>query len=63
MIKQAQMKKQTSSGLNAMTEAKLAQRVGHLEMLKGGKKDKKKDGDGSVLKSGGVKGAHGTARK
>lgn len=30
-----------SAGLTAVTEAALAQKAGHLEMLKGGKKDAK----------------------
>jgi len=30
--------------MTAMTEKNLAERAGHLEMLKGGKRDKKKKG-------------------
>ncbi|KAI9707949.1 MAG: hypothetical protein M1820_004368 [Bogoriella megaspora] len=42
--KQQNLKKKHSSGLTALTERKLAEKAGHLEMLKGGKKDRK-EGD------------------
>ena len=35
--------KKYSAGMTAMTEKNLAQRAGHLELLSGGKKDKKRD--------------------
>lgn len=41
MIKQNNMKKAHSSGLAAMTEKSLANKAGHLELLKGGKKEKR----------------------
>ncbi|KAJ9621992.1 hypothetical protein H2203_006873 [Taxawa tesnikishii (nom. ined.)] len=41
LIKQQQMKKKHSAGLTAMTEKSLAEKAGHLEMLRGGKKDAK----------------------
>ena len=34
-------KQKHSSGLTAMTEKSLASKAGHLELLRGGKKDKK----------------------
>ncbi|KAF2766244.1 hypothetical protein EJ03DRAFT_251675, partial [Teratosphaeria nubilosa] len=37
--KQQQMKKKHSAGLAALTEKSLAGRAGHLEILRGGKKD------------------------
>ncbi|TKA31675.1 hypothetical protein B0A50_01753 [Salinomyces thailandicus] len=39
--KQQQMKKKHTSGLTEMTEKSLAGKAGHLEMLRGGKKDSK----------------------
>ncbi|BCS23880.1 DUF2462 domain-containing protein [Aspergillus puulaauensis] len=41
LIKQQKITKKLSSGLTAKTERNLAQRAGHLEILAGGKKDKK----------------------
>ncbi|RDW93530.1 DUF2462 domain-containing protein [Aspergillus mulundensis] len=41
LIKQQKITKKLSAGLTARTERSLAQRAGHLEMLAGGKKDKK----------------------
>ncbi|KAK3725903.1 hypothetical protein LTR37_000051 [Vermiconidia calcicola] len=41
LMKQQKMKKKHSGGLAAMTEKSLASKAGHLEMLRGGKKDKK----------------------
>ncbi|CAK3945101.1 Hypothetical predicted protein [Lecanosticta acicola] len=41
LLKQHSMKKKHSSGLAAATEKSLASKAGHLEMLSGGKKDKK----------------------
>ncbi|KAL2350821.1 hypothetical protein BJ546DRAFT_379787 [Cryomyces antarcticus] len=43
LVKQNQIKKKHSAGLSAMTEKALAERAGHLEMLRGGKKDGKKE--------------------
>jgi hypothetical protein len=37
----ADIVKKHSAGLTALTEKKLAERAGHLELLKGGKKTKK----------------------
>ncbi|KAJ5246104.1 UPF0390 protein [Penicillium chermesinum] len=42
LVKQAKLNKKLTSGLVAKTERSLAQKAGHLEMLAGGKKDKKK---------------------
>lgn len=39
-----------SSGLTAKTERALAEKAGHLELLKGGKNDKKKDAKKDGLK-------------
>ncbi|KAK5000833.1 hypothetical protein LTR66_000379 [Elasticomyces elasticus] len=39
LIKQQKMNKKHTSGLTAMTERSLAEKAGHLEMLRGGKKD------------------------
>ncbi|KAL4922744.1 hypothetical protein BDW62DRAFT_2504 [Aspergillus aurantiobrunneus] len=41
LVKQQKLTKKLSAGLTAKTERSLAQRAGHLEMLAGGKKDKK----------------------
>ncbi|EMC99546.1 hypothetical protein BAUCODRAFT_62960 [Baudoinia panamericana UAMH 10762] len=38
--KQQQMKKKHTAGLTALTEKSLASKAGHLEMLRGGKKDR-----------------------
>jgi len=35
-----------SAGLTALTEKALAEKAGHLEMLRGGKKDRKEQGKG-----------------
>ncbi|KAL3478781.1 hypothetical protein BJX99DRAFT_223877 [Aspergillus californicus] len=45
LVKQKKMIKKLSGGLVAKTERNLAQRAGHLELLAGGKKDKKKGGN------------------
>lgn len=42
--KQQAMKKKHTAGLTALTERSLAGRAGHLEMLGGGKKEKKVEG-------------------
>ncbi|KAF3190185.1 hypothetical protein TWF106_009184 [Orbilia oligospora] len=42
LIKQNAIKKKHSGGLTAKTEKNLAEKAGHLELLPGGKKDKKK---------------------
>ncbi|MCJ1365743.1 hypothetical protein MMC16_004868 [Acarospora aff. strigata] len=49
LIKQSKITKKHSSGLTARTEGKLAERVGHLELVGGGKvkgrgKDKRMEG-------------------
>ncbi|KAI9658916.1 MAG: hypothetical protein M1821_001876 [Bathelium mastoideum] len=41
LAKQEKVKKKHSAGLTALTERNLAEKAGHLEMLAGGKKDKK----------------------
>ncbi|KAK4626690.1 UPF0390 protein [Fulvia fulva] len=41
LVKQNNMKKKHSAGLAAATEKSLAGKAGHLEILHGGKKDKK----------------------
>ncbi|KAF4556034.1 Hypothetical protein D9617_2g060010 [Elsinoe fawcettii] len=41
LVQQHKLKKKQSAGLAALTEKSLAERAGHLEMLKGGKKDAK----------------------
>jgi hypothetical protein len=41
LITQNKIKKKSTSGLTAQTEKLLAQKAGHLEMLKGGKRDKR----------------------
>jgi hypothetical protein len=50
--KQQQMKKKHSSGLAAMTEKSLAGRAGHLELLRGGKRDKKAEAVVAAKKKG-----------
>ncbi|SMR43611.1 unnamed protein product [Zymoseptoria tritici ST99CH_3D1] len=40
LIKQNTMKKKHSSGLSTLTEKTLATKAGHLELLRGGKKDR-----------------------
>ncbi|EGX43394.1 hypothetical protein TWF173_001263 [Orbilia oligospora] len=42
LIKQNAIKKKHSGGLTAKTERNLAEKAGHLELLPGGKRDKKK---------------------
>lgn len=47
LISQNKIKKKSAAGLVGQTEKLLAEKAGHLEMLKGGKKDRKegkKDG-------------------
>lgn len=41
LISQQKIKKKSAAGLTAQTEKLLAEKAGHLEMLRGGKKDKK----------------------
>ncbi|KAI9743986.1 MAG: hypothetical protein M1818_002720 [Claussenomyces sp. TS43310] len=48
LVKNAKMTKKHSAGLTAMTERTLGAKAGHLEMLKGGKKNK----DGEKAKGG-----------
>ncbi|GES61597.1 hypothetical protein ATEIFO6365_0011025600 [Aspergillus terreus] len=43
LIKQKKLTKKLTAGLTARTERSLAARAGHLEMLAGGKKDKKEN--------------------
>ncbi|MCJ1327389.1 hypothetical protein MMC10_004058 [Thelotrema lepadinum] len=49
LVKRNQVTKKYSAGLIGKTERSLAEKAGHLEMLKGGKKDKPR-GDGKVGK-------------
>ncbi|KAF2840968.1 hypothetical protein M501DRAFT_1002050 [Patellaria atrata CBS 101060] len=46
LIKQQKVIKKRTAGLTAQTEKALAERAGHLEMLKGGKKEKEKENKG-----------------
>lgn len=39
LVKQQQLQKKNTSGLTTMTEKHLASKAGHLELLRGGKKD------------------------
>ncbi|OJJ70565.1 hypothetical protein ASPBRDRAFT_90713, partial [Aspergillus brasiliensis CBS 101740] len=41
LIKQQKLTKKLTAGLTAQTEKNLAEKAGHLELLAGGKKDKK----------------------
>jgi hypothetical protein len=41
VVSQNKIKKKASAGLAGQTEKFLAEKAGHLELLKGGKKDKK----------------------
>ncbi|KZM25751.1 uncharacterized protein EKO05_0002583 [Ascochyta rabiei] len=41
LIQQNKIKKKSAAGLVGQTEKFLAEKAGHLEILKGGKKDKK----------------------
>ncbi|KAA8648596.1 hypothetical protein EYZ11_011418 [Aspergillus tanneri] len=50
LIKQQKITKKLSAGLTAKTEKNLAEKAGHLELLAGGKKDKKKVDKGNKLK-------------
>ncbi|KAL9094473.1 MAG: hypothetical protein Q9165_003323 [Trypethelium subeluteriae] len=50
LVKQQKIKKKHSAGLTALTERNLAEKAGHLEMLAGGKKEKKKTGEKAVSK-------------
>lgn len=42
-LKTQQFKKKHSSGMTALTEKSLASRAGHLELLKGGKREKRQE--------------------
>ncbi|WPH01771.1 UPF0390 protein [Acrodontium crateriforme] len=55
LVKQNQMKKKHSAGLAAMTEKALAGKAGHLELLRGGKKDKIAEKKGEKKKEEGKK--------
>ncbi|KAF2875917.1 hypothetical protein BDV95DRAFT_514288 [Massariosphaeria phaeospora] len=56
LITQNQIKKKSTSGLNAQTEKMLAEKAGHLELLKGGKKDRLKSEVAKGKKEGKVAG-------
>ncbi|WEW58885.1 hypothetical protein PRK78_004353 [Emydomyces testavorans] len=43
LIKQKKLTKKLSAGLTAKTERNLAEKAGHLELLRGGKKDGKNE--------------------
>jgi hypothetical protein len=53
IIKQNKIKHKSSSGLVGQTEKLLAQKAGHLELLKGGKRDKKEKKEGADKKKSG----------
>ncbi|KUJ11855.1 uncharacterized protein LY89DRAFT_673675 [Mollisia scopiformis] len=57
LVKNAKITKKHSAGLTAMTERTLGAKAGHLELLKGGKKNKDKDAKGKDIevKKGGTK--------
>ncbi|KAF1364182.1 hypothetical protein EJ07DRAFT_162039 [Lizonia empirigonia] len=46
LITQNKIKKKSAAGLVGQTEKFLAEKAGHLEILKGGKRDKKEGGKG-----------------
>ncbi|GIJ84538.1 hypothetical protein Asppvi_003385 [Aspergillus pseudoviridinutans] len=52
LIKQQKITKKLTAGLTAKTERSLAQRAGHLELLAGGKKDKKAEKEKGKDKGG-----------
>ncbi|KAK9655606.1 hypothetical protein HCH54_000306 [Aspergillus fumigatus] len=52
LIKQQKITKKLTAGLTAKTERTLAQRAGHLELLAGGKKDKKAEKEKGKEKGG-----------
>ncbi|GFF29414.1 conserved hypothetical protein [Aspergillus udagawae] len=52
LIKQQKITKKLTAGLTAKTERSLAQRAGHLELLAGGKKDKKAEKEKGKEKGG-----------
>lgn len=51
-MKAHQANKKHTSGMTAMTEKSLAGKAGHLEMLRGGKKDRKEKAVADALKKG-----------
>ncbi|TVY48652.1 UPF0390 protein [Lachnellula occidentalis] len=56
LVRNAKMTKKHSAGLTAMTERTLGAKAGHLELLKGGKKNKDtKEGEGPEVLKGGSK--------
>lgn len=55
-LKTAQFKKKHSSGMTALTEKSLASRAGHLELLKGGKREKRVELARKALEGEGGKG-------
>ncbi|KAK3646473.1 hypothetical protein LTR56_008571 [Elasticomyces elasticus] len=48
--KQQKTNKKHTSGLTAMTEKSLASKAGHLELLRGGKKDRKTEAAAAAAK-------------
>lgn len=48
LVKANQQHKKYTAGLTAMTEKSLAGKAGHLELLRGGKKDKKLSDSGKA---------------
>ncbi|PKX89590.1 DUF2462 domain-containing protein [Aspergillus novofumigatus IBT 16806] len=52
LIKQQKITKKLTAGLTAKTERSLAQRAGHLELLAGGKRDKKAEKEKGKEKGG-----------
>ncbi|KAL4780886.1 hypothetical protein BJX76DRAFT_360409 [Aspergillus varians] len=51
LIRQKKITKKLTSGLTTQTERTLAQRAGHLELLAGGKKDKRAGKDKEKAKA------------
>ncbi|KAF2274385.1 uncharacterized protein EI97DRAFT_435220 [Westerdykella ornata] len=47
LISQQKIKKKVAAGLTAKTEKLLGEKAGHLEMLRGGKKEKKEEKKGA----------------
>ena len=50
IIAQKKLLRKHTAGLTALTEKNLAEKAGHLELLGGGKKDKKKAAEAASMK-------------
>ncbi|KAF8468997.1 hypothetical protein BDZ91DRAFT_847804 [Kalaharituber pfeilii] len=55
LVKQQKLKKKVTAGLITATERTLAQKAGHLELLKGGKKDRREVAAAEVARAKGGK--------